>query len=85
LRHGRHPLIVGLRSALAALGAIEVCHLLGLQTPIYAFIAAILVTEYHGHETRQQSVTRFIGNAFGIIAGGILGTAFGDLRPMQKC
>jgi uncharacterized membrane protein YgaE (UPF0421/DUF939 family) len=76
-RHGWRPLIIGVRCALAALAAVKVSRLLGLQFPIYALIAAIMVTEYHGHETRQQSVTRFMGNVLGITAGGILGTFCG--------
>lgn len=74
---GMRPLIIGLRCALAALAAVEVSRHFGLQYPIYALVAAILVTEYHGEETRQQSVTRFLGNAMGITAGGVLGTFLG--------
>jgi len=76
-QHGWRPLIIAARCAMAALLAVEVSRCLGLQFPIYALISAIMVTEYHGHETRQQSVVRFIGNALGITAGGLLGTLFG--------
>ena len=76
-QHGWRPLIIAVRCAMAALLSVEVSRCLGLQFPIYALISAIMVTEYHGHETRQQSVTRFIGNALGITAGGILGTLLG--------
>jgi uncharacterized membrane protein YgaE (UPF0421/DUF939 family) len=67
------------RCALAALLAVEVSRCLGLQFPIYALIAAIMVTEYHGHETRQQSVIRFIGNVLGITVGGLLGSFLEDM------
>jgi uncharacterized membrane protein YgaE (UPF0421/DUF939 family) len=40
-------------------------------------VAAILVTEYHGEETRRQSLTRLLGNALGIVVGGVLGTFLG--------
>jgi uncharacterized membrane protein YgaE (UPF0421/DUF939 family) len=76
-QHGWRPLIIAVRCALAALASVEVSRWLGLQFPIYALIAAIMVTEYHGHETRQQSVTRVVGNALGITAGGILGSFCG--------
>jgi len=49
----------------------------GMQYPLYALIGAIMVTEYHGEETRKQSSIRFLGNVLGIIAGGVLGTLFG--------
>jgi uncharacterized membrane protein YgaE (UPF0421/DUF939 family) len=77
-RDGVRPLIIGLRGACAAIAAIEVSRHFGLVYPIYALVAAILVTEYHGEETRQQSLTRFLGNALGIIAGGVLVTLFGS-------
>ena len=74
---GWRPLIIGLRSALAAITSIAASRLCGLQYPLYALVGAIMVTEYHGEETRKQSLTRFIGNALGIIAGGALGSLFG--------
>lgn len=77
LGHGLRPIIIGVRCALAALASVGVSNLLGLHYPIYALVAAILVTEYHGHETRKQSLTRFMGNALGIMAGGLLGTFLG--------
>jgi len=75
--HGWRPFIIAIRCALAALASVEVSRCLGLNAPIYALVAAILVTEYHGHETRQLSLTRFMGNVLGITAGGILGTVLG--------
>jgi uncharacterized membrane protein YgaE (UPF0421/DUF939 family) len=75
--HGLRPAIIGLRCALAALAAVELSRHLGLQYPIYALIAAILVTEYHGEETRRQSLVRLMGNILGITAGSILSTCFG--------
>ncbi len=77
IAQGWRPLIIGLRCALAALAAVQFSRYLGLQYPIYALIAAILVTEYHGTETRQQSLTRLLGNILGITAGSILSTCFG--------
>ncbi len=78
IRHeGWRPLVIGARCALAALGAVEVSRYVGLHYPIYALVAAIMVTEYHGEETRKQSVTRFLGNSIGIISGGILSSCFG--------
>ena len=74
---GWRPLIISLRSALAALASVETSRLIGLQYPLYALVGAIMVTEYHGEETRKQSLTRFLGNSLGIIAGGILGSFFG--------
>lgn len=74
---GWRPPIIALRCALAAFASVEVTRGLGLRYPIYALIAAILVTEYHGHETRQQSATRLFGNILGITAGAILGTCLG--------
>jgi uncharacterized membrane protein YgaE (UPF0421/DUF939 family) len=62
---------------MAALAAVEVSRLVGLQYPLYALVGAIMVTEYHGEETRRQSLIRFLGNVLGIIAGGILGSFFG--------
>jgi uncharacterized membrane protein YgaE (UPF0421/DUF939 family) len=75
--HGWRPLVIGVRCALAALTSVWVSRYLGLHYPIYALVAAILVTEYHGAETRQQSLTRFLGNALGITAGAFLSTFLG--------
>jgi len=78
IRHeGWRPLIIGVRCALAALGSVELSRYLGLHYPIYALVAAIMVTEYHGEETRKQSATRFLGNSIGIISGAILSTCLG--------
>lgn len=77
-QEGWRPLVISIRCALAAFAAVEISRLLNLPFPIYALVAAIMVTEYHGHETRKQSVTRFIGNSLGIIAGGMLGTFLGS-------
>lgn len=76
-RQGWRPLIIAVRCALAALGSVEVSRRLGLPFPIYALISAIMVTEYHGEETRQLSATRFLGNVLGITAGGVMGTFLG--------
>jgi len=76
-QHGWRPLIIGLRSAFAAVASVEISRCFGLQYPLYALIGAIMVTEYHGEETRQQCLIRFLGNVLGIIAGGLLGTLLG--------
>jgi uncharacterized membrane protein YgaE (UPF0421/DUF939 family) len=79
IRHeGWRPLVVGLRCAFAALGAVEVSLYLGLRYPIYALVAAIMVTEYQGEETRKQSSTRFLGNSIGIICGAALCSCLGS-------
>jgi len=78
VRHeGWRPLVIGTRCALAALGSVEVSRYFGLHYPIYALVAAIMVTEYHGEETRKQSTTRFLGNSIGIISGGVLSSCLG--------
>jgi uncharacterized membrane protein YgaE (UPF0421/DUF939 family) len=79
IRHeGWRPLVISIRCALAALGSVEVSRYLGLHYPIYALVAAIMVTEYHGEETRKQSATRFMGNSIGIISGGVLSSLLGS-------
>jgi uncharacterized membrane protein YgaE (UPF0421/DUF939 family) len=65
----RTALQVSIRGAMAAGLAVAAAQLLRLEFPLYALIAAILVTDLSPARTRQLSVPRLAGTVIGATLG----------------
>jgi uncharacterized membrane protein YgaE (UPF0421/DUF939 family) len=68
---------IGLRAALASLLSAWVALRLGMDFPIYAVIAAIVVTDPSPEVTRRTGLLRLVGNVIGAGLGGGMGTLLG--------
>jgi uncharacterized membrane protein YgaE (UPF0421/DUF939 family) len=75
----RTAIQVSIRSAVAAGLAVAVAELLRLEFPIYALIAAILVTDLSATRTRQLGAPRLVGT----IVGAALGAALSSFRNIH--
>jgi len=64
------PLAV--RAALGAGIAIGLARLLQLEYPIYALVAAVIVTDFSPAETRKLGLLRLIATVIGAVIGGLL-------------
>jgi uncharacterized membrane protein YgaE (UPF0421/DUF939 family) len=72
-----HGLEIGVRAALASLLSAWVALWLGMDFPIYAVIAAIVVTDASPEVTRRTGLLRLVGNIIGAGLGGGLGSLLG--------
>jgi uncharacterized membrane protein YgaE (UPF0421/DUF939 family) len=73
-----HGLQIGLRASLASLLAALAAFRLGMDYPIYAVIAAIVVTDSSPEVTRRLGLTRLAGTLVGAFWGGLIGTFLGN-------
>jgi uncharacterized membrane protein YgaE (UPF0421/DUF939 family) len=70
------PLVSGLqlalRASVAAGVAVALAQLLGLQHPLYAFLAAVIVTDLAPSQSRKLALHRVVATAVGATCGAVL-------------
>ena len=64
---------MSIRAGTAAAISVVVAHALKLEFPLYALIAAIIVTDLSASRTRQLGLQRLIGTIIGAVLGASLG------------
>ena len=69
---------LAVRAALGAGISLAIARALNLETPIFALIAAVIVTDRNPAETRRQAVRRVISTAIGAICGVALAQVLGQ-------
>lgn len=65
---------LALRASIAAGVAIALARLLRLDYPLYALVAAVIVTDFSPEETRRLGLLRLIATVIGAACGGVLRT-----------
>lgn len=63
---------LALRASVAAAASLLAADLLNLQYPIYAFIAAVIVTDLDPVQTRELGVRRILSTIIGAATGAVL-------------
>jgi uncharacterized membrane protein YgaE (UPF0421/DUF939 family) len=73
----KHGFQTGFRAALASLLSAWVALRWGMDYPIYAVIAAIVVTDDSPEITRRAGLLRLVGNIIGAALGALIGCSLG--------
>ena len=76
---GISALQVSIRAGTGAALSVVVAYLLGLEFPLYALIAAIIVTDLSALRTRQLGLQRLIGTIIGAALGATVSTGANHL------
>jgi len=63
---------LAVRAATAASLSLAIAKCFDLQFPIYAFIAAVIVTDLSPEQTRQLGLRRMVATVIGAVCGAIL-------------
>jgi uncharacterized membrane protein YgaE (UPF0421/DUF939 family) len=63
---------LSLRAAVGASLSLAIAYLLGLEYPLYAFIAAVIVTDLLPSQTRQLGLKRIVATVVGAVCGAVL-------------
>jgi uncharacterized membrane protein YgaE (UPF0421/DUF939 family) len=63
---------LALRASVAAGAAIGLAYLLRLETPLFAFLAAVIVTDLTPSQSRQLGLRRLVATAVGAVCGATL-------------
>lgn len=71
-------LLLGVRAALASVAAVAIAQSLNLTYPMYAVVAAVIVTDVSSRRTQDSGVQRLLGTALGALCGPIFVLWFGD-------
>lgn len=70
-------LLLALRAALASCAAVAIAQSLNLTYPLYAVVAAVIVTDVSSEKTQQSGIQRLLGTALGAGIGPLLALGFG--------
>ena len=68
-RRAGEALLLGVRAALASCAAVAIAQSLHLTYPLYAVVAAVIVTDVSSDKTQKSGVQRLLGTAVGALAG----------------
>ena len=74
--------LLGVRAALASCAAVAIAQSLHLTYPLYAVVAAVIVTDVSSEKTQQSGVQRLLGTALGSLAGPLFVLGFGHSLPV---
>jgi len=77
-RRAQDAILLGARAALASVAAVAIAQSLKLTFPLYAVVAAVIVTDVSSERTQKSGVQRLLGTALGALAGPLFVRAFGD-------
>lgn len=77
-KRAREAALLGTRAAVASVVAVAIAQSLKLTFPLYAVVAAVIVTDVSSEQTQKSGVQRLLGTALGALAGPLFVRAFGD-------
>ena len=77
-RRAEDAVLLGTRAALASVISVAIAQSLKLTFPLYAVVAAVIVTDVSSERTQRSGVQRLLGTALGALAGPLFVRAFGD-------